>query len=215
MEENKKIKAKFKRDQTLIRTSKSFLTKRTVNDKDLIPGTNASVLPVIKEIIDDISDKLIVKPKIILFGKECSQQRDVGFFSNESEGYKYSNKLMASQPLTDNMKLLLEFVNNLYSSEYNGILINRYDSGEQYIGAHSDDETSLDKNGVIALSYGTERKFRIRDKITKKIRLDVPLSHLSIIHMGGEFQKEFTHEVPVEKKVKGKRISLTFRKHLT
>ena len=215
MEENKKIKVKFKREQTLIRTSKSFLTKRTVNDKDLIPDTNAPVLPVIKEIIDDIADKLIVKPKIILFGKECSQQRDVGFFSNESEGYKYSNKLMASQPLTDNMKLLLEFVNNLYSSEYNGILINRYDSGEQYIGAHSDDETSLDKNGVIALSYGAERKFRIRDKITKKIRLDVPLSHLSIIHMGGEFQKEFTHEVPVEKKVKGKRISLTFRKHLT
>ena len=215
MEENKKIKVKFKREQTLIRTSKSFLTKRTVNDKDLIPDTNAPVLPVIKEIIDDIADKLIVKPKIILFGKECSQQRDVGFFSNESEGYKYSNKLMASQPLTDNMKLLLEFVNNLYSSEYNGILINRYDSGEQYIGAHSDDETSLDKNGVIALSYGAERKFRIRDKITKKIRLDVHLSHLSIIHMGGEFQKEFTHEVPVEKKVKGKRISLTFRKHLT
>lgn len=215
MEENKKIKVKFKQQQTLIRTSKSFLTKRTVNDKDLIPDTNAPVLPVIKEIIDDIADKLIVKPKIILFGKECSQQRDVGFFSNESEGYKYSNKLMASQPLTDNMKLLLAFVNNLHSSEYNGILINRYDSGEQYIGAHSDDETSLDKKGVIALSYGAERKFRIRDKITKKIRLDVPLSHLSIIHMGGEFQKEFTHEVPVEKKVKGKRISLTFRKHLT
>lgn len=215
MEGNKKIKVKFKREQTVIRTSKSFLTKRTVNDKDLISGTNAPVLPVIKEIIDDIADKLHVKPKIILFGKECSQQRDVGFFSNESEGYKYSNKLMASQPLTDNMKLLLEFVNNLYSSEYNGILINRYDNGEQYIGAHSDDETSLDKNGVIALSYGAERKFRIRDKITKKIRLDVPLSHLSIIHMGGEFQKEFTHEVPVERKVKGKRISLTFRKHLT
>ena len=32
--------------------------------------------------------------------------------------------------------------------------------------------------------------------------------------MKGEFQKEFTHEIPVQKKVKNCRYSLTFRKHL-
>jgi len=31
--------------------------------------------------------------------------------------------------------------------------------------------------------------------------------------MGGNFQKEFTHEIPVEKKIKEVRYSLTFRKH--
>ena len=34
-----------------------------------------------------------------------------------------------------------------------------------------------------------------------------------IIHMGGNFQKEFTHEIPIEKKIKEKRISFTFRYH--
>ena len=36
-----------------------------------------------------------------------------------------------------------------------------------------------------------------------------------IIQMAGDFQKEFTHEIPVEKKVDSVRYSLTFRKHLT
>jgi len=32
--------------------------------------------------------------------------------------------------------------------------------------------------------------------------------------MVGNFQKEFTHEIPIEKKVKGTRFSFTFRRHL-
>ena len=34
-----------------------------------------------------------------------------------------------------------------------------------------------------------------------------------IIHMGGEFQREFTHEIPIEKKKQGLRYSFTFRHH--
>ena len=32
--------------------------------------------------------------------------------------------------------------------------------------------------------------------------------------MAGDFQKEFTHEIPIEKKVEGVRYSFTFRRHL-
>jgi len=32
--------------------------------------------------------------------------------------------------------------------------------------------------------------------------------------MSGNFQKEFTHEIPIEKRVKGERYSFTFRQHL-
>jgi alkylated DNA repair dioxygenase AlkB len=214
MEQTKeKIKVKFKQ-KYLIKTEKAFLTQRIIDETDLIPHSKISTLHVIEQIIGEIMDKLKIKPTIYLFGKECSQQRDVGFFSNESKGYRYSGKLMASQSLSDNMQQLLLYINNLYGSQYNGILINRYNTGEEYIGAHSDDESGLDKSGVVALSWGITRKFRIRDKKTKKIHMDIPLDHLSIINMGGEFQREFTHEVPAEKKVKGMRISLTFRRHM-
>ena len=66
----------------------------------------------------------------------------------------------------------------------------------------------------MAISYGTVRKFRIREKQTNKIIKDIPTISNKIIHMGGNFQSEFTHEIPVEKKAKGTRFSLTFRKHI-
>jgi hypothetical protein len=60
----------------------------------------------------------------------------------------------------------------MFGSNFNGILINRYSTGQEYIGQHSDDEKNLDKSGVIAISYRGERIFRIRDKVTKEIVQD-------------------------------------------
>lgn len=68
--------------------------------------------------------------------------------------------------------------------------------------------------GVVAISIGAVRTFRIRNKIDKKIHTNIKTLPFDIIHMYGDFQNEFTHEIPVEKKVKDVRYSLTFRKHL-
>jgi alkylated DNA repair dioxygenase AlkB len=65
----------------------------------------------------------------------------------------------------------------------------------------------------MSISHGVVRTFRIRDKLTKKIVMDIPTTSNSIIHMGGAFQKEFTHGIPVEKNVTGVRYSITFRTH--
>ena len=56
-----------------------------------------------------------------------------------------------------------------------------------YIGAHSDDESKLSPVGVVSISYGGVRKFRIRNKQTKKIIKDIPTETNMIIHMGGTF----------------------------
>ena len=62
---------------------------------------------------------------------------------------------------------LLLYINSKFDSEFNGILINKYSGGTEYIGKHSDDESGLDrKAGVVTLSYGAVRKFRIRNKVT-------------------------------------------------
>ena len=115
--------------------------------------------------------------------------------------------------MSDDVIAMLALVNSIFGTEYNGILVNKYKTGEDYISAHSDDEVNLDPSGVVAISWGATRKFRIRNKITKKIVGDYPLTSGSMIQMVGKFQQEFTHEVPVEKKVKTERISFTFRKH--
>ena len=189
----------------LIRTDKSFLKLYSLN----ILG-DINLLNIIKE----IENKLINYPKIIVFNREATQHRCIGFFSDDSIGYYYSGQLAKSQPLENNMKQLLDIVNYKFSSNFNGILVNYYKDGSDYIGKHSDDEKNLGTNGVVSISYGVSRKFRIRNKKSGEKVKDITINNGDIIHMGGDFQKEFTHEIPIEKKVKESRYSFTFRKHL-
>lgn len=146
------------------------------------------------------------------------QRRDIGFFSDESIGYEYSYQIIKSQSLKDQPVLhnLLLKVNKELGTKFNGILLNRYENGEKYIGAHGDDENGLDKSKsmVVALSYGAVRNFRIRDAVTKKMYMDIPMNPCMLLVMEGQFQKEFTHEIPPQLKIKDERISLTFRHHI-
>ena len=109
--------------------------------------------------------------------------------------------------------MLLNYINEKFNSDFNGILINQYMDGNDYISAHSDDETNLGTIGVVALSYGAQRNFRIRNKKDKKIVANIDTKDDELILMDGDFQKEFTHEIPIQKKIKGIRYSFTFRKH--
>lgn len=196
-------------DNKIIQTSESFLTKFNLKDIDMCEITQE----LLDKCVDDIKDILNIKPPIKIYDKIVNQKRDVGFFSDKSIGYYYSNQLSKSNKMTLNLDLLLDLVNDIFGSEFNGILINRYTTGLEYIGPHSDDEKNLDKTGVVAISYGGERIFRIKNKQTKEIVQDIPIKNLDIIHMGGQFQKEFTHEIPSTKKPVDIRYSFTFRHH--
>lgn len=191
---------------TPISTEKSALRVYDLNEEW------RRLMPALAEEIDGLLDH---RPTIVVYGRVAQQNRSVSFFSDESIGYRYSNQLAKSKPLTESLKALLCYINELFSAEFNGILINKYENGEESIGKHSDDEKALDKTaGVVAISVGSVRKFRIRNKQTGDLVMDVPTESCKIIQMWGDFQKEFTHEIPVEKKVKGTRYSFTFRKHL-
>jgi alkylated DNA repair dioxygenase AlkB len=197
--------------KNIITTNKSFLTTKLYENETLLDNC-----------VSYISNKLLTQPLIKVYGKDCIQHRNIGFFSDESIGYYYSNQLASSQPLGNYLSELLTDINNLYNSDFNGILVNEYMDGNDYISAHCDDEKYLSTTGVIAISYGAERIFRIKPKKTKEQiinkekveKVDIIMNHLQVLHMGGEFQKEFTHEIPKQTKIKNKRISFTFRKHI-
>jgi len=138
---------------TIIQTDKSFL--------------NVHQYTLDEQCIKDVSDKLLENPEIEVYGKRCYQHRSIGFFSDESSGYKYSKKFMKSQQLSPSLKELLNIINLKFNLNFNGILVNRYENGEDYISAHSDDEKCIKVNDVISISWGQSRNFRIRDKIIK------------------------------------------------
>ena len=152
-------------------------------------------------------------PPIKIMNRECFPPRYVSFFSNDSLGYSYSKQKTKSKKLTYNLQKMLDLVNERLLSNFNGILINKYQDGNDSIGKHSDDETGLAPQGVVSISWGASRKFRIRDKKNGKIKLDYLTQNNEILVMSGDFQKQFTHEIPREKKVKEMRYSFTFRQH--
>ena len=100
-------------------------------------------------------------------------------------------------------------------------VMRRYRDGTKYLSQHSDNESGLDKKTkmVAGLAYGATRIFRITDKKTKEIVIDLPHEPCMLIVMAGEFQKEFLHGIPVvpgrkaQKETIGDRISITFRHH--
>jgi len=154
-------------------------------------------------------------------GGKKTMPRRVAFFSNVSTGYKFSGQKTKAQPLTPELKELLELVNKYLGTEFNGILINHYRDGEDSISPHADDESGL-CNGVVAMiSLGFSRIFRIcNHKSTKKI-VDMETKNGYLTVMDGKFQKHFRHSVPKVTKVQQRktpdefeRVSLTFRVHV-
>jgi alkylated DNA repair dioxygenase AlkB len=189
-------------EKVVIKTDKSWLSVRDFENHQLL-----------KECIGYVNDKLIANPTFKAFGRTCTMRRSIGFFSDESKGYTYSREEVKSQRLGKSLSELLTTVNNIYGADFNGILVNSYSDGSSYISRHADDESTLSSVGVVSVSIGIARKFRIRNKDTGKIVVDIPTTAYTLIHMGGDFQEEFTHEIPKEMKIREGRISLTFRKH--
>lgn len=149
-----------------------------------------------------------------LFGKTITFHRWIGFFSDTSVGYRFSGQTMKSGALSSELQELITHVNKTLETEYNGVLINVYETGLDYISAHSDDEREVRGNKVAAISFGSNRVFRIRDKKTKKIVFDQKTTDGQLLVMDGEFQQEFTHEIPpVSRGNIGLRVSFTFRNH--
>jgi alkylated DNA repair dioxygenase AlkB len=189
--------------QRVFECGNAFLDKGVFQNTDLI-----------EQCVADVASRLEARPVLVMYGKVCHQQRDVGFFSDNSKGYHYARQIMTSQPLTLALMELIDVINATLGTTFNGMLVNKYQDGNDYIGAHSDSLIGLDTAGVVALSYGAERKFRIRCKQDKQIVHEEKTTHCSVLQMGGNFQELFTHEIPVEKRVKDARYSFTFRSHV-
>ncbi len=192
----------------VINTSKSDLY--IIND--YLFKDDADVL--MHHIQNDLKNTFIINPQGKLFGKPITFHRSMAFYTNSNiEGYKFSGKRLPITKLSQPLNNLLNKVNEDFNTKFNAILINIYNDGDDYISAHSDDEKELDTTHVIGISLGSSRIFRVKNKNKKEV-LDFPTKHGQLICMAGEFQSEFTHEIPKSKE-HGVRISLTFRKHET
>jgi alkylated DNA repair dioxygenase AlkB len=104
---------------------------------------------------------------------------------------------------------------------FNYCLCNHYRGGEEYMGYHADDEASLDTTVPIAsVTFGVTRSFDVRPRKKtndgKKSRVArVALGDGDLQLMFSPMQQHYEHAIPVEKRVSGERINLTFRRIVT
>jgi alkylated DNA repair dioxygenase AlkB len=153
-------------------------------------------------------------PEVLVWGQRRKLNRSVGFFSDVAMGYTYSGQVTEAQPLTPELHGIMDDVNAALGKDFNGLLVNLYSDGNDSIGAHSDSPDGLaDDGSVVSLSLGAERTFRARHKSKHARPVDVLTKHGQMLVMEGAFQQQFTHEIPMTKRICGPRVSITFRKH--
>lgn len=147
----------------------------------------------------------------IIYGKHIITKRKVAWYGDDNYNYKYSNTTKQASLWTNDLLALKTRVEALTGARYNACLLNLYHSGEESMSWHSDDEKALGENTSIAsLSFGAERKFSLKHKITKHT-VSLKLEAGSLLVMKGATQSHWLHSLPKMKNVAAPRINLTFR----
>ena len=153
--------------------------------------------------------------KINFWGKETLVPRLTAWYSKENKRYSYSGVVNNPTPYTKKLSDLQQRVEDYTNQKFNSVLLNLYRSGNDAMGWHADDETSLDRNASIAsLSFGGTRDFQIKPKDKSSKLINIKLTNGSLLLMKSPFQEDWLHRIPRRKNSHETRINLTFRKLL-
>jgi alkylated DNA repair dioxygenase AlkB len=147
-----------------------------------------------------------------IFGDRMPNNRAVAYFSNATNRYITDNGCIFGSPLAGYLLELLNRVNDMFGASYNGILVNYYVNGTNYVAPHVDNVNCIDSvAGSIAVSVGACRFMRIRRICDGIIETEFVVRPYTLLQMGGCFQEEFTHEILPDARVTTGRFSFAFR----
>ena len=115
--------------------------------------------------------------------------------------------------IRDRLILIKEKIEKEIGLNFNSVLANLYRDGKDSVSWHSDDEPELGINPIIAsISFGETRRFQLRHKSNKELeKVEIALTHGSLLIMKGTTQHYWKHQIPKTAKNIGTRINLTFR----
>jgi len=150
---------------------------------------------------------------IVLFGREIPEPRLTAWIGDRD--YTYSGRTVKARPWPELLDRLRARLETATGGRFNSVLLNRYRSGRDSMGYHSDAEPELGVNPLIAsVSLGAPRRFVLRSKRGPESArpFELSLGHGSLLVMGGTCQHAFRHAVPKERGASGERINLTFRR---
>lgn len=164
------------------------------------------------------------RPTLRLYGREHVIPRAQVWMGDPEARYRYSGRQFVPSPwhpavaeLRD--RIVATLADQGVPAAFNSVLLNRYASGEERMGWHSDDEPELGPDPLIAaVSLGAERPLRFRyrpdaappDSPCSAAPFNVWMPHDSLLVMGRGVQRQLQHAL-LPRRIPGLRISLTFR----
>lgn len=150
--------------------------------------------------------------RVKLFGREVASPRLSCWIGDDWTSYRYSGVRHAPQPWPDAMQTLRDRLQRDTGHAFNSVLANLYRDGRDAMGWHSDDEPELGARPAIAsVSLGATRRFVLKHRDDPGRKLELALSHGSLLMMRGDTQRHYRHALPRTAKPVAARINLTFR----
>jgi alkylated DNA repair dioxygenase AlkB len=145
----------------------------------------------------------------LLYGRWQKLPRETAWFGDGA--YQSSGVTHRPSPMPECLLPLKMLTESLADCRFNSVLLNRYRDGRDSVSWHSDDEPKLGPEPVIAsLSLGATRRFLVRHRTDRNVKLALDLTAGSCLIMAGAMQQHWVHCVPKVRHA-GLRINLTFR----
>ncbi|WP_161963948.1 alpha-ketoglutarate-dependent dioxygenase AlkB family protein [Xanthomonas arboricola] len=150
--------------------------------------------------------------RIRMFGRVVDSPRLSSWIGDADASYRYSGTQFAPQPWLEALQPVRARLQDETGCPFNSVLVNRYRSGADAMGWHSDDEPELGAQPVIAsLSLGAARRFAFKHRDDAALKQTLELGHGDLLLMAGDTQQHYKHALPRTARPVGERINLTFR----
>ncbi|WP_214072623.1 alpha-ketoglutarate-dependent dioxygenase AlkB [Mucilaginibacter sp. dw_454] len=146
-----------------------------------------------------------------IYDKEVITPRLTAWYGDPGTDYSVLGK---SNPLpwTEELLMIKNKVEPLAGIRFNSVLLNYYRDGNDSVAWHSDRESVLGRNPIVAsVSFGQVRSFDIRSKTDHSEKYSVRLEHGSFLLMKAGLQEYWEHRIAKSVKPMKARVNLTFR----
>lgn len=165
---------------------------------------------------DNYFDKLLTEinwkqESMYMYGRNINFPRLTAWYGDNDKPYSFSGITLKPENWTPTLLVIKQLIETKAKVAFNSVLLNLYRNGNDSISWHTDAEKELGINPIIAsVNFGATRKFQLRHN-TNNEKIELNLSHGSLLIMKGELQHYWQHQVPKTKQVVKERINLTFR----
>ncbi len=147
-----------------------------------------------------------------MWDKEYLTPRLTSWHGDFGTDYSVPGTISTPNPWTPELLYIQSLVEPLAGIKFNSVLLNYYRDGNDSVAWHSDRESVLGKNPIIAsVSFGQVRSFDIRNKSDHNEHYSVRLEHGSFLLMKAGLQEHWEHRIAKSSKPMKARVNLTFR----